>query len=92
VPLDNIEMIRAPQAGTVLFHRNIGESVAEGDLLATIITRPGMPDGNLDIHAPQAGLVVTRISNRLVRRRGDLMKIACNGPSRATRKAGTLEN
>jgi predicted deacylase len=92
VALDNIEMIRAPKAGTVLFHRNIGESVAEGDLLATIITRPGMPDGNLDIHAPQAGLVVTRISNRLVRRRGDLMKIACNGPSRATRKAGTLEN
>ena len=91
-PLDNIEMIRAPQAGVVLFHRNIGEQVAEGDLLATLVTAPGMPDGTLDIHAPQAGLIVTRVSDRLVRRRGDLMKIACGSPSKAARKAGTLED
>lgn len=92
VPLDNIEMIRAPQAGVVLFHRNIGEQIAEGDLLATLIAAPGMPDGTLDIHAPQAGLIVTRVSDRLVRRRGDLMKIACGSPSKAARKAGTLED
>ncbi|MFT4182958.1 MAG: succinylglutamate desuccinylase/aspartoacylase family protein [Rhizobium sp.] len=92
VPLDNVEMIRAPQAGTVLFHRNIGERVNEGDLLATIITKPGMPDGTLDVHAPQAGLIVTRVSDRLVRRRGDLMKIGCDSPSAATRKPGTLED
>ena len=92
VPLDNIEMIRSPESGTVLFHRNIGERVAEGDLLATIITRPGMADGSIEIHAPQAGLIVTRVSDRLVRRRADLMKIACDQPSRALRKAGTLED
>lgn len=92
VPLDNIEMIRAPQAGVVLFHRNIGEQVAEGDLLATLITAPGRSGGTLDIHAPQDGLIVTRVSDRLVRRRGDLMKIACGSPSKAARKAGTLED
>ncbi|MGO7428519.1 succinylglutamate desuccinylase/aspartoacylase family protein, partial [Rhizobium ruizarguesonis] len=43
VPLDNVEIIRAPEGGAVLFHRNIGERIAEGDLLATIITRPGQP-------------------------------------------------
>ncbi|KAA0699203.1 peptidase M14 [Neorhizobium sp. P12A] len=91
-PLDNIEMIRAPQSGTVLFHRTIGERVAAGDLLATIITRPGMADGSIDIHAPQAGLIVTRISDRLVHRRGDLMKIASDKPSAAGRKPGTLED
>ncbi|KQV84251.1 succinylglutamate desuccinylase/aspartoacylase family protein [Rhizobium sp. Root1220] len=92
VPLDNIEMIRAPAAGTVLFHRNIGETVAEGDVLATLITRPGRADGIIDVRAPQAGLIVTRVSDRFVRRRGDLMKIACENPSQATRKAGTLED
>nr|WP_299498665.1 succinylglutamate desuccinylase/aspartoacylase family protein [uncultured Rhizobium sp.] len=92
VPLDNIEMIRSPEAGTVLFHRDIGDPVVEGDLLATIVTRPGQPDGSVEIFAPQAGLIVTRISDRLVRRRADLMKIACDQPSRTLRKAGALED
>ncbi|MFP3543152.1 M14 family metallopeptidase [Rhizobium sp. SIMBA_035] len=92
VPLDNIEMIRTPVAGTLLFHRDIGETVAAGDLLATIVTRPGMVDGETEIRAPQAGLIVTRTSDRLVRRRADLMKIACGEPSTALRKAGTLED
>jgi predicted deacylase len=92
VALDNVEMIRAPEAGTVLFHRNIGEHVAEGDLLATLITRPGMADGTAEVRAPQAGLIITRSSERLVRRRTDLMKIACKTASKAERKAGTLED
>ncbi|TCU18166.1 succinylglutamate desuccinylase/aspartoacylase domain-containing protein [Rhizobium sullae] len=92
VPLDNIEMIRSPESGTVLFHCNIGEEVTEGDLLATIITRPGMAHGSIEIRAPQAGLIVTRTSDRLVRRRADLMKIACSQPSGMVRKAGTLED
>ena len=92
VPLDNIEIIRAPEGGAVLFHRDIGERVAEGDLLATIVTRPGQPGGSLDLHAPQDGLVLTRTSDRLVRRRGDLMKIACGSASQTSRRAGALEN
>jgi predicted deacylase len=76
----------------VLFHRNIGERVEEGDLLATIITAPGMPGGTIDVRAPQAGLIVTRVSDRLVRRRGDLMKIGCDRPSAVARKPGTLED
>jgi predicted deacylase len=92
VPLDNIEMVRAPEAGTVLFHGNIGEWVGEGDLLATVITRPGMADGSVEIRAPQAGLIVMRSSQRLVRRGADMMKIACKTASKATRKPGTLEN
>ncbi|PDT04013.1 peptidase M14 [Rhizobium chutanense] len=92
VPLDNVEILRAPEGGAVLFHRNIGDRIAEGDLLATIVTRPGQPGGGIDLHAPQAGLILTRTSDRLVRRRGDLMKIACDNPSKASRKAGTLEN
>lgn len=91
VPLDNIEMIRAPQAGAILFHRDIGENVRAGDVLATILAKPGMPDGAIEVRAPQDGLIVTRVSTRLARRRSDLMKIACAEPSRAVRKPGTLE-
>jgi predicted deacylase len=92
VPLDNVEIIRAPEGGAVLFHRNIGERMAEGDLLATIVTRPGQPGGSIKLYAPQDGLILTRTSDRLVRRRGDLMKIACGSPSKASRRAGALEN
>ncbi|MBX5065885.1 succinylglutamate desuccinylase/aspartoacylase domain-containing protein [Rhizobium lentis] len=92
VPLDNVEIIRAPEGGAVLFHHTIGDRVAAGALLATIVTRPGQPDGSIDLQAPQDGLILTRTSDRLVRRRGDLMKIVCAKPSKAARKAGTLEN
>lgn len=84
-------MIRAPEAGAILFHRNIGDSVEAGELLATILVRPGVPGGTVEIRAPQDGLIVTRVSTRLARRRSDLMKIACAEPSRAARKPGALE-
>ena len=90
-PLDNIEMIRTPVSGTVLFHRDIGETVAAGDLLATIITAPGVDGGTVELHAPQAGLVATRSSQRFARRRDNLMKIACAEKTRAVRKPGALE-
>ncbi|ASY71300.1 succinylglutamate desuccinylase/aspartoacylase family protein [Sinorhizobium fredii] len=90
-PLDNVEMIRAPEAGAILFHHDVGEHVKEGDLLATIIARPGMADGTIEIRSPQDGLIVTRVSTRFARRHSDLMKIACAEASRAARKPGTLE-
>jgi predicted deacylase len=91
-PLDHIEMIRAPAAGTILFHRDVGDTVSEGDLLATLITAPGMADGTVDVRAPQAGLIVTRCSQRFARFKADLMKIACSGRTKADRKPGTLED
>ncbi|PDT86289.1 succinylglutamate desuccinylase/aspartoacylase family protein [Sinorhizobium sp. BJ1] len=90
-PLDNIEMIRTPEAGAILFHRDVGERIKAGDLLATILVKPGMTDGAMEVRAPQDGLIVTRVSTRFGRRRADLMKIACAEPSRASRKPGTLE-
>lgn len=92
VPLDNIEMVRAPQPGTVLFHRNIGETVKAGDLLASLITRPGAPDGTLAVKAGHDGLIATRSSARYARRGDDLMKIACHEATRKNRKPGTLED
>ncbi|PTM97453.1 succinylglutamate desuccinylase/aspartoacylase domain-containing protein [Mycoplana dimorpha] len=92
LPLDNIAMVRALEPGTVLFHKDVGERVEAGDLLATIVTRPGMADGTVEIRAELAGLIATRSSDRSVRRGGDLMKIACGARARSDRKPGTLED
>ncbi len=92
LPLDNIEMVRAPQPGTVLFHRDIGDQVKTGDLLATLITKPGAPDGTLEVKAAHDGLIATRASARYARRGDDLMKIACHEATRKDRKPGTLED
>jgi predicted deacylase len=92
VPLDNIEMVRAPAPGTVLFHRDIGEEVKAGDRVATLITRPGQTDGTLEVKALHDGLIATRSSARYARRGDDLMKIACHEATRKDRKPGTLED
>lgn len=92
VPLDNIEMVRAPEPGTVLFHREIGETVKAGDLLATLIVRPGDPDGTIAVKAGHDGLIATRSSARYARRGDDLMKLACHEATRRDRKPGTLED
>jgi hypothetical protein len=91
-PLDCVEMIRSPEAGTVLFHHKPGDHVKAGDVLATVLSRPGFSEGEISIHAPQDGLIVTRVSRRYVRRGGDLMKIACNTLSARKRAPGTLED
>lgn len=90
--LDTIEMIRAPIPGTILFHRDIGDRVEAGDLLAVLVPHPGFPEDDVEVRAPQAGLVVTRSSARFARRRDDLMKIGCAAISSAGRRAGTLED
>ena len=92
VPLDNIEMVRAPAPGVVLFHRDIGETVKAGDLLATLIARPGEPDGTIEVKAGHDGLITTRASARYARRGEDLMKLACHEATRKDRKPGTLED
>ncbi|MDR6755095.1 putative deacylase [Mycoplana sp. BE70] len=92
VPLDNIEMVRAVEPGTVLFHKDIGDTVEADDLLATLITEPGAADGSVEIRAARAGFIATRTSDRFVRSGGDLMKIACGEPTRLGRKPGTLED
>ena len=92
VPLDQVEMIRAPEAGTILFHHAPGDHVKAGDLLATVITHPGLADGERDVLAPQDGLVLTRVSRRFARRGGDLMKIACHAQTGKARPPGTLED
>jgi hypothetical protein len=90
-PLENVEMIRAPQGGMILFHVDIGAEVAAGARLATIVTVPGDPDGDITLTAPQAGRVLTRRSHRYTRRGDDLLKLL--GAKRSENaKPGSLES
>ncbi|NWO91591.1 peptidase M14, partial [Escherichia coli] len=74
-PLENVEMVRAPQGGMILFHVNIGDEVAAGAKLVTVVTVPGDPSGDITLTAPQAGRILTRRSHRYTRRGDDLLKL-----------------
>ncbi|PYE86661.1 succinylglutamate desuccinylase/aspartoacylase family protein [Phyllobacterium leguminum] len=90
-PLENVEMVRAPTGGMVLYHVAPGDEVGEGDSLVTVVTRPGDPSGDITLTAPQAGHILTRRSLRYVRRGDDLLKLLGSRPSAVAKRPGTLE-
>lgn len=86
--LDYVQMVDSPVSGMVLFEREYGETVEKGDQLATIVTTPGNPAGDIAVSAPTSGTIVTRISKRFVRRGDNLIKLASAELSHAKRKKG----
>lgn len=90
-PIGNVEMISMPRAGAILFHVAPGQRVRKGAKLATIVHTPGEEDGAIDVHAPQAGYVLTRISHRSGRAGDDIIKLVGEVGS-ARPKKGALED
>ncbi len=91
VPLDNIDMMPSPKAGAILYDVKPGDRVAKGDRLATIVHAPGEAGGRTEVFAPQAGLILTRRSRRIIRAGEDLLKLAGDNRSQDAR-SGTLED
>lgn len=90
-PIDHVEMISMPRSGAILFHVEPGQRVRKGAKLATIVHTPGEADGAIDLHAPQAGYVLTHIWQRWGRAGDDIIKLV--GESRSSKpKAGALED
>lgn len=90
-PIGNVEMIAMPRAGAILFHVQPGDRVRKGAKLATIVHTPGAADGAVDIHAPQAGYILTRSSRRSGRAGDDIVKLV--GEKRSAKaKQGALED
>ncbi|CAN7177306.1 succinylglutamate desuccinylase/aspartoacylase family protein [Phyllobacterium sp. LjRoot231] len=89
-PLENVEMIRAPQGGMILFHVDIGAEVEAGAKLVTVVTIPGDPNGDITLTAPQAGRILTRRGHRYTRRGDDLLKLLGSKRSENARP-GSLE-
>lgn len=91
-PLQVIEMVRAPVGGALWYHVAPGDEVRAGDRLLTILHDPGAgPEGETHVHAPQAGLVLTRRRHRATRSGEDLLKLVGTAPS-AAYKPGALES
>ncbi|MER9893497.1 succinylglutamate desuccinylase/aspartoacylase family protein [Mesorhizobium sp. M0119] len=90
-PIENIEMMPAPRSGAILYDVKPGDRVAKGARLATIVHAPGEPDGRTDVLAPQAGLILTRRSRRIIRAGEDLLKLVGDRKS-ADARSGTLED
>ncbi|RWQ29998.1 succinylglutamate desuccinylase/aspartoacylase family protein [Mesorhizobium sp.] len=90
-PLENIDMMPAPRAGAVLYNVKPGDRVAKGALLATIVHAPGEADGRTQVFAPQAGIILTRRSRRIIRAGEDLLKLVGDSKS-ADARSGTLED
>ncbi|MBC8129258.1 MAG: succinylglutamate desuccinylase/aspartoacylase family protein [Rhizobiaceae bacterium] len=90
-PLANVEMVRAPVGGAVLYHVSPGDHVEVGQRLVTLLTAPGEIGGETHVTAPQAGMILTRKRNRLARIGDDLLKLLGSKPSE-TAKSGSLES
>lgn len=91
VPLENVEMVRSPAGGAVLYHVRPGDAVTAGDLLAEVLERPGEAGGAVAVMAPQDGIVLTRRSRRVLRRGDDVLKLLGKARS-STAAPGTLES
>jgi predicted deacylase len=66
VDIGHMESIFAPQAGVLIFEKNLGDPLEEGERFARILGRPGDPDSEVVLHAAQAGRLVTRYRDRLI--------------------------
>jgi predicted deacylase len=90
-PLENIDMMPAPRAGAILYNVKPGDRVEKGALLATIVHAPGEAGGRTEVFAPQAGIILTRRSRRIIRAGEDLLKLVGDRKS-ADARSGTLED
>ncbi|UII68996.1 succinylglutamate desuccinylase/aspartoacylase family protein [Pseudomonas sp. HN11] len=66
VDMGCMETILAPCAGVLVFEKNLGDYVEEGQRFARIIGRPGDPNSEVPLHAAQTGRMVTGHRERLV--------------------------
>lgn len=90
-PIDHVELMHAPAAGTLLYHVGPGDRVRAGDRLVTIVTAPGEEGGSIDVVAPQDGLILTRRVHRVTTLGDDLLKLV--GSKRSTSaKPGALDD
>lgn len=90
-PIENVELMHAPAAGTLLYHVEPGDRVKEGDRLVTIVITPGEEGGSIDVVAPQAGLILTRRIHRVTTLGDDLLKLVGSKRS-ADARSGTLDD
>lgn len=81
VEMGHMESIFAPVPGVLIFEKELGAYVEEGERFARILKRPGDPASQVLLHAPQAGRFVTRYRDRLVPQGAVVAKFTGSRPS-----------
>jgi predicted deacylase len=66
VEMGHMETIIAPQPGVLIFEKELGDIVEEGQRFARILRRPGDPTSEVVLYAEQTGRLVTRYRDRLI--------------------------
>jgi hypothetical protein len=66
VEMGHMETIIAPQPGVLIFEKELGDFVEEGQRFARILRRPGDPSSEVVLYAEQTGRLVTRFRDRLI--------------------------
>lgn len=61
-----METILAPQPGVLIFEKELGDVVKQGQRFARILRRPGDPTSEVVLVAEQTGRMVTRYRDRLI--------------------------
>jgi len=90
-PIGNVELIVAPEGGLVDYQVGPGDRISKGDDLVTLVTKPGLPNGEKLLKAPQNGIVLSRYRDRYAQRGDTLLKMLGEQPGTSDHK-GTLDN
>jgi predicted deacylase len=66
VDMGHMETILAPQPGVLIFEKELGDVVEEGQRFARILRRPGDPSSEVVLFAEQTGRLITCYRDRLI--------------------------
>lgn len=80
--MGQMETILAPQPGVLIFEKELGDVVEEGQRFARILRRPGDPFSEVVLFAEQTGRMVTRYRDRLISQGVVVAKFTGNRVSR----------
>lgn len=82
VEMGHMETHIAPQPGVLIFEKELGDFVEEGQRFARILGTPGDPSSEVVLHAEQAGRLVTRYRDRLISQGAGVAKFTGSRVSR----------
>lgn len=81
-PLNGVDVLTAPAAGVLVYHKQLGETVAAGEIVAELVDPLGEPLGRArtPICSAASGLLFARTTERLVRPGQKFCKVAGQEP------------
>nr|WP_180206376.1 succinylglutamate desuccinylase/aspartoacylase family protein [Pseudomonas sp. SbOxS1]NYU06611.1 succinylglutamate desuccinylase/aspartoacylase family protein [Pseudomonas sp. SbOxS1] len=82
VEMGHMETILAPHPGVLIFEKELGDLVEQGQRFARILRRPGDTSSEVVLYAEQTGRLVTRYRDRLIARGMGVAKFTGSRQSR----------